>query len=80
MIKPTVNETKKRKKLPFPKFMVMEHARVETLKDMVVMFHEEGKGFIVYSSSTNWVPGEYFTDWVMSSFEDFHGSVTLKQE
>ena len=52
---------------------LMQHGR-----GIIVLFHSERCGLVV---KNNHDPiGEYREDWIMDSFEPFHGSVTLEND
>lgn len=56
---------------PFPKMMISENHKY------IVLFQEEGEGCVVHSSTPVAFVGENISNWDMSGFKDFHGTVTI---
>jgi hypothetical protein len=47
----------------------------------IVFMHEAGKGMIVHTDAINYRKvGQYWADWDMVAFEDYSGSVTIKND
>lgn len=64
-----------------PKPEVYPRAMINTMKDTIVLFHAEKKGTVIYlSRHERYGVGEYRTDWIMSTFLPFTGSVTIEAE
>lgn len=76
MIKSVIENKEVKKELPFPKLMI-------TKKGKVVLFYRKDHGAIVCYKAPHDSDEEigYISDkWIMSSFKDFHGSITLSNE
>ncbi len=50
--------------------------------DLIVLFHENEKGIVLYSSvlSLNYKIGEYNTDWNMNEFHLYSGIIELSNQ
>jgi hypothetical protein len=46
----------------------------------VILFTENNKGFVVYTSGNNWHIGEYASNWAESDFTLFDGTITLAND
>jgi len=56
----------------FPKLMI-------STKGIIVLFESKEHGMVVGGKSKNWSTiGEYLTEWDMSQFSDYDGSVTIQ--
>ena len=78
MIKSVVTENQPKSEKPFPKLMVMFH---EDSKGTIVFFTEKYKGIIVHGAGYRLDDeGLFMTNWDMTCFTDFHGTVTLSND
>lgn len=50
------------------------------LFDLVILFHEKGKGTVLYSESDQYQTGDYLTKLHAESFELFTGQITLEND
>lgn len=58
--------------LPFPKLMICDEKR------FVVLMVENKTGVVIYAADTrSWKVGGRCSDWDMSRFKDFNGTVAL---
>ena len=71
-MKVEVKTQNKSKSLPFPKLMKLNDS------DLIVLFTGKNKG-IVINSIDNFRIGTYAEDWIIDSFTDFKGSITITQ-
>lgn len=48
----------------------------------IVLFNSSKEGTLIYKGgfSDQFCIGEYLTDWLIESFEDFNGTVTLSND
>lgn len=65
------NQPCKKKELPFPKLMKNQNS------NLIVFFSEDRKGIAVCEGRCNSI-GCQRTDWSMTAFRDFKGSVCLE--
>lgn len=72
-MKVEVNEKKEVHETPFPKLMI-------TKKGTLVLFYDKNVGTCMVSIDSNSEVGRFDTDWDMSSFKDFNGSITLSNK
>ena len=47
--------------------------------DLIVLFSREGEGVVIRASNT-WRTGDWSDNFAADNFEDFNGSVTLRNE
>lgn len=71
-MKVEVKRQPEQKALPFPKLMKYNNG------DLIVLFTEKEKG-VVINSIDDFRIGTYAEDWIMDSFRDFKGSITITQ-
>lgn len=61
-------------KIGFPKLMISRN------EGMIVLFSSEKQGVALdVGGSTYYKKGHFASDWIIDSFEDFHGTITLEQ-
>ena len=70
-MKSTVNFTKNSK--PYPKLMISD-------KGIIVLFTTYCNGFCVNKSESDLTIGSHSSNWDMSRFTDFDGTVTLQND
>jgi hypothetical protein len=64
----------------FPKLMMVESKKKADDAGLVVLMTGFSKGIVVYSGSSIHRTGFYSSEWVMSMFYDFKGTVTLEND
>jgi hypothetical protein len=67
-------------KKPFPKLMVLVNSDGEIENELVVIFKRFSEGTIINvdPSSEDWNIGDYSSGWHMTSFRDYQGEITLR--
>ena len=48
--------------------------------DLIVLFSYPGQGTIINSAESKNKIGEFASNWIMSNFVDFEGSITLRND
>jgi hypothetical protein len=64
----------------FPKLMTLVGSYDPNHTGLVVLFGRACNGVVVHSATKNYTVGFRSTEWVMSMFSDFKGTVTLEND
>lgn len=67
----STKEDKEKEESKYPKMGI-------THTDMVVLFWSETQGVVIHSGQSARYVGEYFDEWIMSGFTDYHGKIILE--
>ncbi len=82
-MKITITDKKEKQAITFPCLMILKKEEEVTSKDLVVLFDDDTSGLILQNNNIddyNHKIGMYITDWEISQFELFNGSIILEND